>query len=128
MTHPLVEPGKPNGCGGTRGSVTQSETIKGPSIARVTIASARLGRVTLEWVLSSKPTHEWIGVFDSLSADNDFRRTVESAYGRPLVMLDGTILWSMITAEAQAAIEFVEMNVARASTMIAWCRPSSMAL
>jgi hypothetical protein len=91
--------------------MTQSGTDQEPALVRVSIVESRPGRVTVEWTLDCQPTVGWIVVFDSLSADTDLRSTVESAYGRPLVMQNQTIIWSVRDSEVRAAISFVELGV-----------------
>jgi hypothetical protein len=91
--------------------MTQSGTDHEPTLVRVSVVESRPGRVTIEWTLDCQPTLGWIAVFDSLGADTDLRSTVESAYGRPLVMQNQTIVWSVRDPEVRAAISFVELGV-----------------
>jgi hypothetical protein len=91
--------------------MTQTGSVQEPSLVRVSIIESRPGRVTIAWTLNCEPTVEWIAVFDSLSADSDLRGTVDSAYGRPLVMRDQSIIWSVRDSEVRAAISFVELGV-----------------
>ena len=95
--------------------MTQSGAAQEPSLVRVSVAESRTWRVTIARTLDSEPTNEWIAIFDSLSADADFRRTDESAYGRPLVLRDKSITWSVRDSEVRAAISFVERGVASAN-------------
>lgn len=95
--------------------MAQSGTVEQPELVRVSIFEARPGRVTIEWTLNCQPSAEWIAVFDSLSADSDLRSTVESAYGRPLVMRDKSIIWCVHDSEVRAAISLVELGVTSAN-------------
>jgi len=95
--------------------MTQSGTVQEPGFVRVSIVEVRPGRVTIEWTLNCQPSAEWIAVFDALSADADLRSTVESAYGRPLVMRDGSIIWSVRDSEVRAAISLVQLGVTSAN-------------
>jgi hypothetical protein len=98
--------------------MTQSWTVPMPALVRVSVAEGRPGRVTITWTLDSEPTSEWIAVFDSVSTDPDIRNTVESAYGRPLVLRDLSIIWSVRDSEVRAAIAFVELAVTSANDRI----------
>ena len=106
--------------------MTHSGVVQEPTLIRLSVAEARPGRVTIEWTLSCEPTDEWIAAFDALSADSDLRSCVESAYGRPLVMRDKSIIWSVRDSEVRAAISLVELGVASASDRLAARRLSWM--
>jgi hypothetical protein len=82
-------------------------TVEARSLTRVAVTQARSGRVTIEWTLDGQPAPEWIEVFDAASERTDFRATVSSAYGRPLVMLDGVVIWSVTEDQIRAALRVV---------------------
>lgn len=84
------------------------------SVTRVTVIQARSGRVTLEWTLDGAPTPEWVEAFDAASEQADFRRWVPSAYGRPLVVHEGVLIWSVAEDQVPAAMGLVERALAEA--------------
>jgi hypothetical protein len=87
-------------------------TVEARSLTRVAVTQARSGRVTIEWTLDGVPTPEWIELFDAASGRTDFRATVPSAYGRPLVMLDGVVIWSVTEDQVRAALSVVAQALA----------------
>ncbi len=82
-------------------------TVEVRSLTGVAVTQARSGRVTIEWTLDGVPTAEWIEVFDAATERTDFRATVPSAYGRPLVVMDGMVIWSVTEDQVRAALSVV---------------------
>jgi hypothetical protein len=62
--------------------------------------------------LDHHPTDAWVEEFDSHGEIRDFRATIRTAYGRPLVVRDGRIIWSVHDDEVQTAVSFVKQGVA----------------
>ena len=87
-------------------------TVEMIAPTRVAITQARSGRVTVQWTLDGMPTPEWIEVFDAASERTDFRSSVPSAYGHPLVVPEGVIIWSVTEDQVRAAMRVVEEALA----------------
>jgi hypothetical protein len=62
-------------------------------------------------VLNDHPSPRWIAAFDAAITAHQCGHAVDSAYGRPLVTLDGTIVWSVIETEMRSAVSAVEVAV-----------------
>jgi hypothetical protein len=102
-------------------------TAEPRSVTRVTVTQARSGRVTLEWTLDGAPTPEWVEVFDQASERAEFRRWVPSAYGRPLVVLEGVVIWSVIADQVPAALGLVDRALADTNQRLTGARHPSPA-
>jgi hypothetical protein len=85
-------------------------------VRNIQVVGKRFHRVTIEWTLSGQPVSGWIEAFDSaLGSAGGFRSHVPSAYGRPMVMRDKTIVWAMFEADAQMAVSLVKRAVSHAN-------------
>jgi hypothetical protein len=102
----------------------QSETtVEVPPSESITVVDTRLvgsrsHRISIEWVLNERPSPAWIAAFNAAVAEQQRGNTVESAYGRPLVMLDRTILWAVIESEMRAAVIAVGLAMSYANLHI----------
>jgi len=99
----------------------QSEATVGvPPSGLITVVDTRLvgsrsHRIGIEWVLDQRPGPAWIAAFNAAMTEPQRGDIVDSAYGRPLVMLDRTILWAVIESEMRAAVVAVGLAVSYAN-------------
>jgi len=90
---------------------------QGVVVVKAEVVDKRFHRVTVEWSLNGQPVPEWIEAFNrAVLAAGGFHRHVPSAYGRPMVMHDKTIVWAMFEADVQKAASFVDQAVARTNS------------
>ena len=88
-------------------------------IERIHFVESRSHRVTVEWVLEAQPAAVWTEAFDAtVREDGVLRSFVPSAYGRPMVMHDCTIVWAVAPADLQSSLDFVEQTVAHANARL----------
>ncbi len=79
------------------------------------LVGSRSRRVAIEWVINERPTPGWIAAFNAAITDQSGGSFIDSAYGRPLVMLDRTILWAVIESEMRAAVIAVGQAISYAN-------------
>jgi hypothetical protein len=94
-------------------TVEESPRLQKVAVLKIQVVGKNYHRVTVEWTLDGRPIKEWIDAFnDSMLAAGGYRSFVPSAYGRPLLMDDGTIVWAMFETDMQTAVSYVEQVVA----------------
>jgi hypothetical protein len=100
-------------------ATTERPPLEAVAVLKTRLVGARARRVSIEWVLNSQPAPAWIGAFEeAIAVHEPGRSMVDSAYGRPLVMPDETIVWSVIDTEMRSAVLAVESAVLSANSSL----------
>jgi hypothetical protein len=86
------------------------------TVVNITLADLQVHRVTIEWFLDRQPDAEWIEAFDDTVLNKRVMRAfVPSAYGRPMVMHDATIVWAVRIGDVRCSLALVEKSVVYAN-------------
>jgi len=96
-----------------------SDTSGKITVENVTLVDLNLYRVTLEWSLDRQPDSHWIEAFNDLVRVNGVMRDcVRSAYGRPIVTLDATIVWAARIGDVKSSLAIVEKLIENANARV----------
>jgi len=98
-----------------------TETIEPPpvlAVLRTEVALTGHRRVAIEWHLSGAPGPEWLAAFRHPSCVGiPARLGVTTAYGVPLAVDDGVVIWSVEATELAVAVGAGAAMIERATAI-----------
>jgi len=86
------------------------------AVEDVVFADLRLHRVTIRWFLQGQPDAQWVQAFDkTIRTEGALRSFVPSSYGTPMVLENGSIVWSVRRSDVKRSVAFVRRAIALAN-------------